>query len=219
MNRNNPVSKKFSGEFVLLAILFIISLGLFGIIVHEVLWKKEETMDIAIADFVTQHVVNNGMTEIMNVITFFGSSTFHRIGYLALAIWLFIKRKRWQSLAVIVIGVGGFLITSFLKDFLKRARPPHPLIHEYFSYSFPSGHASSSFIFNGLLAYIIIKSNLPRGWKLLITTFLILFSFLIGLSRIYLGVHYASDVIAGFCVGFLWLVFAIWGLKRLNADI
>lgn len=211
-------SKHISIRLIIITTLFIIALGVFGLLVHEVLSEKEESIDLAIGKFVGGYV-SPGWTETMKIITFFGSSIFHRIGYVLLALWLIIQRKRWQSLQVIVIGIGGFLIVSFLKEFFKRTRPANPLVHELPSYSFPSGHASSSFIFFGLLTYIIIKSNLRRTYKILLSTFLILFSFVIGLSRIYLGMHYASDVIAGFCVGFLWLVFSIWLSKYLKMGI
>jgi len=218
MNQNTLPPKRSSTQLILLTVIFIIVIGLFGLIVREVLWEKEERIDMAIAKYMTMHV-SSGMTEIMKIITFFGSSIFHRIGYVLLALWFFIEKKRRQSLQVIIIGIGGFFIVSFLKEFFKRARPATPLIHELPSYSFPSGHASSSFIFFGLLAYLISKSNLRAAYKICIATFLILFSFFVGLSRIYLGMHYVSDVIGGFCVGFLWLAFSIWLSKYLKVGI
>jgi membrane-associated phospholipid phosphatase len=84
------------------------------------------------------------------------------------------------------------------------------------NFSFPSGHASSGFIFYGLLAYLIWKTNIPRAYKLIIATLLILLSLLIGFSRLYLRMHYPSDVIAGFCNGFAWLILSIVLLERLK---
>jgi undecaprenyl-diphosphatase len=65
------------------------------------------------------------------------------------------------------------------------------------NFSYPSGHATSGFIFYGLLVYLVWKTNIPKLYKWLTASILILLSLLIGFSRIYLRVHYASDVVAG----------------------
>ena len=108
-----------------------------------------------------------------------------------------------------------------MKLFFQRVRPPDPLIAPLQNFSFPSGHATSAFIFYGLLAYLIWKTDLNRTYKYLIATVLIIFSLLIGFSRVYLRVHYPSDVVAGFCIGFSWLVVTISLFTRLKkkADV
>jgi membrane-associated phospholipid phosphatase len=73
-----------------------------------------------------------------------------------------------------------------------------------------------SISFYGLLIYIIYKMVEPRWLKWSLIVFLFVLAMIIGFSRVYLRVHYATDVIAGFCVGFLWLVFAIWLLNRME---
>jgi undecaprenyl-diphosphatase len=103
-----------------------------------------------------------------------------------------------------------------LKNLFKRQRPTIPLLEHAKGLRFASGHALMSVTFYGLLIYIIFKSveNKPLKWTLI--SLLIILIALIGISRIYLRVHFASDVIAGYCVGFLWLVFAIWLLNRME---
>lgn len=106
--------------------------------------------------------------------------------------------------------VGGEILNSLLKLFFARPRPTFatPLVIERF-YSFPSGHAMMSFIAYGMLAYIIcalLKDNAQRLLVVLATGFIIT---VIGVARIALGVHYFSDVTAGYAVAALWLVFCI----------
>jgi undecaprenyl-diphosphatase len=103
-----------------------------------------------------------------------------------------------------------------LKHLFDRNRPLIPLLEEARGLSFPSGHALMSVTFYGLLIYIVFKGfkNKPLKWTLI--SMLLALILIIGFSRIYLRVHYASDVIAGFCVGLLWLVICVWVLNRLE---
>ena len=103
-----------------------------------------------------------------------------------------------------------------LKRLFNRPRPDIPLLEEARGLSFPSGHAMVSFCFYGLLAYIIWKSDAKKWVKWVAVIMLFLLVLFIGFSRIYLKVHYASDVMAGFCVGLIWLVLCLWILKRIE---
>ena len=99
----------------------------------------------------------------------------------------------------------------------NRPRPLIPLLEPAMGLSFPSGHAMSSVTFYGLLIYFIWKQK-ERN-KLLrmgLISLLIVIILVIGISRIYLRVHYASDVIAGFCVGIIWLTTAIFTIDKIQ---
>jgi membrane-associated phospholipid phosphatase len=215
-----PIKKylrKFPLKLLLLIALFILSVFLFGFIVHEVLWEKEEAFDTLVSNFMADHIVNDRLTKTAKVITFFGSRDFLLIAYTVLAfLYLIIKKNKTLVLDISTIGISGFLITFFLKELFRRVRPSDPLIEPLRNYSFPSGHASSGFIFYGLLIYLIWKENINIKYKYIIAFLLLLFSFLVGFSRIYLRIHYASDVIAGFCIGFTWFASSIWILERLR---
>ncbi|HYH14083.1 MAG TPA: phosphatase PAP2 family protein, partial [Flavisolibacter sp.] len=127
--------------------------------------------------------------------------------------------KHWKrALEVAAIGLGGFVINYVMKLTFQRVRPPNPLIDPLHNFSFPSGHATSAFIFYGLLAYLVWKTNLSKTYKVLIGMLLILFSLLIGFSRIYLRVHYSSDVVAGFCIGFAWLILSIYLFEYMKKE-
>lgn len=152
----------------------------------------------------------------MKMVTYCASSTFLQIGYGMLAA-SYLLRKDWKrAMEIATIGLGGFVVNYVMKLSFKRVRPPDPLIEQLHNFSFPSGHATSAFIFYGLLAYLLWKTNLPKALKLVFGILLILFSLLIGFSRIYLRVHYPSDVLAGFCIGFAWLLLTIYLFERLK---
>jgi len=85
-------------------------------------------------------------------------------------------------------------------------------------FSFPSGHAMAGIIFYGLLVYLLSKSLFPRFFKILLSFILLLFSIVIGFSRIYLRAHYPSDVMAGFCMGTAWLILVILLFEQLNKN-
>ena len=103
-----------------------------------------------------------------------------------------------------------------LKLVFRRDRPVDPLLQIAKGFSFPSGHALMSVTFYGLLI-VIIWQNINRKWlKWVLSFFLVLLILAIGLSRIYLRVHYASDVLAGFSVGLVWLLLSLWILGRIE---
>jgi len=104
-----------------------------------------------------------------------------------------------------------------LKELFHRQRPDLPLIKSIAStYSFPSGHALSSFIFCSIVIDLIWESASGRVWKWLFSILLLLFSFTIGISRIVLKMHYATDVIAGFCLGIAWVIISFRVIKKIN---
>ena len=115
------------------------------------------------------------------------------------------------------IGFTGYLINAALKEMFQRVRPADPLLDPLRNFSYPSGHASSGIIFYGLLAYLIWQSDVSMLAKYISSILLIGFALLIGFSRIYLGMHYASDVAAGFCLGFSWLIISLWVVNRLRS--
>ena len=213
---NKKYIKKLSVAFILLSILFVGVLLLLGVIIHEVFGEKEINADLSIFNFLSLDVIGPHLTAVMGVITIFASSGFLAAAYSALIIFYLLKRNYKRSIEISIIGIAGFLINRVMKLLFHRVRPAHPLIHPLTDYSFPSGHATSGIIFYGLVAYLVCKSNIKRIYKYIISAALILFSLIIGCSRIYLRMHYPSDVIGGFCVGAGWLAIAIGVLEYLE---
>lgn len=200
-----------SVRILITAILVIMSLYLFGLITHEVLSEKEETADKLVSEFVHHHFLSDGATQIMKGVTYFASKQFLIIAFLVLALWCIIyKRDKRLAIETLIIGISGHFMNASLKEIFKRVRPADPLMDPLRNFSYPSGHASSGIIFYGLLVYFIWQSNINKAVKYILSILLLAFALLIGFSRIYLGMHFASDVIAGFCVGFAWLVICLW---------
>ena len=213
---NKKYFKKLPLSLLLHLSLFVGVLFLFVLIMHEVLWEKEEAVDNAILNFFSLHVISTSLTGFMKAVTWFASAGFLKIGYAVLVV-IYLFKKNWKrAVEIAVIGLGGFLVNYFMKLSFHRIRPPHPLVEPLNNFSFPSGHATSAFIFYGLLTYLVWKTNISKGYKYLLGFVLIFFSLLIGLSRIYLRLHYPSDVGAGVCIGFAWLLLTVWLFEKLK---
>jgi undecaprenyl-diphosphatase len=149
--------------------------------------------------------ITPGLTDIMRLITFFGSREFFMVLALILIVAFFRKNNFSFYASMIVINL---LLSSLLSEGIKyifhRNRPEILRLINIGGYSFPSGHSMVSMSFYGFLIYLCCK-NYKTRWKYLIVSLLTILILLIGLSRIYLGVHYASDVLGGFVLGITWV--------------
>jgi membrane-associated phospholipid phosphatase len=213
---NKKYFQKLPAGLIVLLVLFAIAIFSFVFIMHEVLWEQEDAADNRFFAFLSANVIHSELTGFMKDVTYFASATFLQIAYAVLFV-LYLFLKNWKrALEIAAIGIGGFVVNYFMKLSFKRVRPPHPLIDRLENFSFPSGHATSAFIFYGLLAYLVWKTRLPKPYKYFLGSILILFSLLIGFSRVYLRVHYPSDVLGGICIGFSWLFLTIWLFERLK---
>lgn len=125
---------------------------------------------------------------------------------------VFILKKQWQNLKLFVCSIGvGSLINYLLKIIFERQRPafigaPHQLT----SFSFPSGHAMGSVLLFGMLIYLLLPAIKNHRTKTIVIAATVLLILLIGFSRPYLGVHYLTDILAGYCAGLFWLLLLIF---------
>lgn len=118
----------------------------------------------------------------------------------------FASKRDWRNFSLMFITVAGAgIISEILKLLINRERPIRPWLISTTGFSFPSGHSLVSMVLYGYLAYLIYKRILPLPKVRQITLILMLFPFLIGFSRLYLGVHYLSDVLGGWLIGLIWL--------------
>ena len=142
------------------------------------------------------------------VITWFGSVMFFVPASL-LTPWVLQRRGHSRYAIELLLSMGGgFLLNELLKALFHRPRPTTALIYQY-GLSFPSGHAMMSMAFYGCLAWLAVQHGRRWGWA----TALVAFALLIGLTRVFLHVHYPTDVVAGFCGGAAWLVLLRAGLR------
>jgi undecaprenyl-diphosphatase len=149
------------------------------------------------------------LTQIMLGATFLGSTPF--ISTLAIIVFLiFWLKNRKRSAAILVLTLlASVALNNLLKYSIHRLRPDiAPLISESSS-SFPSGHAMNSLVFYGLLAYFARRTVKNRWWRIIIDVSALIVVTLIGVSRVYLGAHYPTDVIAGFVAGIFVLLAAM----------
>jgi membrane-associated phospholipid phosphatase len=116
-------------------------------------------------------------------------------------------KKEWRLAAILLASVaGGGLLNYWLKLLFHRVRPDMVgALTQTSGFSFPSGHAMISVIFFGFLAYILVKSVSGWAWRAVLILGIGLAPLAIGLSRLVLGVHYPTDVLAGWMVGAAWL--------------
>jgi len=200
----------------LVSLLFIISIFVFGYIAHEIVGENETVFDEKAFHFFAGFN-SPGFITINRILTFFGASYFSLSAYIILLTILFLSGRKTDGINIAIIAVTSTALMFGLKEFFHRKRPDLPLIRTLDNFSFPSGHALSSFIFCSVLVYLVWKGGLHIAWKWVLSVLLMLFSICIGISRIVLRYHYASDVLAGFCLALAWVIFSLWLEKKLTS--
>jgi membrane-associated phospholipid phosphatase len=180
-----------------------LALFLFAWLGNEMLEGDTRHFDQAVREWVHRYA-SPGMTSAMTAISLLGYNLL--IVELVIALAIFAKLK-WRRAAVwlTVAMTGSLVLDLVLKYIYHRARPTAYFGMAPHSYSFPSGHALCSFCFYGVLAGLLSARAKPLAWKLLIWIAATTLVTAIGLSRIYLGVHYPSDVVAGYLAAAVWV--------------
>ena len=187
---------------------------LFAGITEDVVHHDPLTVfDYAVLDWLHAHASPTGLA-IARVISAVGSPKAVGVLGLGVVVVLALRREGLFLEAWVLAFLGGALLNQGLKRAIQRPRPEHSSILSYQSWSFPSGHAMESLIAFGMLAYVVIvlvpAARPYRALIVLCATALIL---AIGFTRLYLGVHYFSDVVGGYAAGALWLSACISGLE------
>ena len=164
--------------------------------------------------------VNSVNNRIMLFITYLGKHQFLIPANLILIFYfLLVTKQNWFSIRVITIAISSLVLMLLLKQLFQRKRPLSPLLKAAKGLSFPSGHAIMAVTFYGLLVYIL-QHVIAIDWlKYFLTILVIGLIIMIGFSRVYLRVHYASDVLGGFIIGLLWLLISLAILKWLEGYV
>ncbi|WP_273852504.1 phosphatase PAP2 family protein [Guptibacillus spartinae] len=191
----------------------ILAIMLFSELAEEILEKETLQFDQSIRSAIDP-IRSDGLLNVIEVITELGAVWWITVVSIAtVAILWFKKRDGWSILFFIIAQAAGGLLTKVLKHFFARSRPTVDAAYDAVGYSFPSGHAMGSFLLYGFIGYLIIRSQRGKATKWISGLLVLLFILLIGFSRIYLGVHYPSDVLAGYAAGTLWLFVCIFSLE------
>ena len=202
-------------ELAILAGVAFVCVVVFLFMAKTVFIDQDHAFDRAVFDFARSHT-SSDFSAFMKFVTFFASKDFLIYGSLSLAvIFMFFKKHRWYSLKVPVVAAGSTLLNQGMKYMFGRPRP-ETAFFEQSGMSFPSGHAMIGGAFYGLLIYLVWTNVRHAGKRWLLVLALALWVLLIGYSRVYFQVHYASDVLAGWSAGFLFLVISLSLLRKLE---
>jgi undecaprenyl-diphosphatase len=161
-------------------------------------------LDVSISHTITA-LRSPALTKEMLFFTMLGSPMSLTV-LMLVTILVLMKKHRKEAFIFCITLLMGSVLSIILKQTIQRPRPQlSPLITEHM-YSFPSAHAMNSFIFLALISYFSFHFFRNKTVTFLIVILSTLLVLLIGLSRIYLGVHYFTDVVAGYIAGFWWFV-------------
>lgn len=195
-------------------ILFICLIGFLDL-AEDVFNKEIMKGDIIGYQIVSTFLISDFATPIAKIITNFGGAIF----LIAITVILFILIKNKKiGVAITTNLVLVALLNQLLKNILQRPRPTEYRIIQETGYSFPSGHSMASMAFYGYLIYLIYKYVENKNIKWILITLLSILICSIGISRIYLGVHYTSDVLGGFLISISYLVIYISAINKFLLD-
>jgi undecaprenyl-diphosphatase len=175
-----------------------------------------QTFDDAVLRWVAAHQLS-WLRVAMLQVTELGTGVVVMMVVAVASLFLWLTRHKHSASLLLVTTAVGILINSMLKDVFHRTRPSiFPSGVEVFSSSFPSGHSMSAAIVYGTVAYLAARLQ-RRHWSRVVTAVIALvLIFLIAASRIYLGVHYPSDTLAGMIIGFAWAAFCMATLEAVQ---
>jgi membrane-associated phospholipid phosphatase len=214
IKKTNRWLKLLTAEFLVIFLL-LLAVIVFALAVNLVFIKRTTDFDDAVFQKVGEYVTH-ARTQFFLFITFLGNHKFLIPANIALLTYYLFKKNNRLSVRVIALALSSLTLKVVLKLFFQRERPSIPLVEKVGGFSFPSGHALIGVTFYGLLIYITWSTVKKRWLRNLLIVALALLILLISFSRIYLRVHYTSDVIAGICVGFIWLILSLWVIHKIE---
>ncbi|WP_149276321.1 phosphatase PAP2 family protein [Pareuzebyella sediminis] len=207
-DKNNPKSAYWITVFISL-IIVVGGINLFVELTAKVKNELVGGVDQQVTDYVLSFR-NPKLTDYFVFVTNIGDVKGYIIVLILTILISFFILKKWKFIGqIFLVLVLATLSNMMLKRFIDRARPEIEHLVSVKTLSYPSGHAMSSMAFYGFLIYLVYKLKVRSVWKVFIILLLSLLILSIGISRIYLGVHFPSDVIGGWVAGMIWIVFCI----------
>ncbi len=206
-------------RFLILALLLtllstLLCLGALTLLDHRLDSPTMQQFDSSIQAQV-HHWTSPWLTRVMLTFTRIGSIKIFATSLAAVLIFLLLRSRRHAAILLGLTMVGAFALNETLKLHFHRARPRVPwAIGDEHTFSFPSGHSLFSFVLYGTLSYLALRHATTLGRRISIVLPAMLLIVGIGSSRIYLGMHFPSDVLAGYLTGAIWLATVI-GLDRM----
>lgn len=207
--------------------LFIVSglavsaflLAVFVHLAEETVYQHEAALIDNLIFWLVHNMARPALDKAMIAVTYTGSGYAYFLLAPPLLAFLFFRGLRHEAASLAICFAGAAFLNWVLKHLFERARPEMFRVISESGYSFPSGHAMVSLCFYGMLAYIAGRRLKSRSRQAALYAFTGLMVVVIGFSRIYLGVHYPSDIAGGYLAGGTWLAFCIsflwwWELKK-----
>lgn len=174
----------------------------FLVLLEDVMTVESMKLDRAAYWLIVQHLRTSMLTPVME--SFSALATPVTLLALLVAVAAFAPGRRPGWCCAVNLGLV-VLINQVLKFIIQRPRPDGFRLAAATGFSFPSGHSMVAMAFFGLLAWFVWRYEKDRRQRVLLLIAFAFIIFMVGLSRVYLGVHYASDVIGGFCLSIIWL--------------
>ena len=189
------------------AILFIIAMNAFVELTDELAENELQGFDKAVTGYFIS-LRNETLTGYLTFTTHLGDRNAYIIFTILLASYYLIKHRSWKFiLQTTLVLLLATLSNIALKQVINRARPSLDHLVTVDTLSYPSGHSMSAMAFYGFLIYLCLRYPMRSWVRYLFVSVLVLLILSIGISRIYLGVHFPSDVAAGFIGGLIWVAF------------
>lgn len=191
----------------MISLLSLIGFSCMAILISR---QKIVSFDSTVISFI-QGLESPLLTDIMKFFTFIGSTVSVAVLTMIALFFLYIVLGHRSELILLTASIlGSNLLFITLKLFFQRARPDLYRLIEVSGYSFPSGHATNACTLYGILAFLLWRHIPTRLGRTVLIISSIMMILTVGISRIYLGVHYPSDIIGGYCISAFWLTMLIW---------
>lgn len=189
------------------AVLFIVAMNAFVELTDELAENELDGVD----EVVTEYIISfrsETMTGYLTFVTNLGDRNAYIIITILLAAYYLIKHRSWKFIVqTTLVLLLATLSNIVLKQVIHRDRPSLEHLVTVNTLSYPSGHSMSAMAYYGFLIYLCLRYNMRRWVRYVFVVLLMLLILSIGVSRIYLGVHYPTDVAAGFIGGLIWVAF------------
>ena len=197
-------------------IVAAVAIAIFAQLADEVLEGDTQGFDEAALHWFDTHR-SDGLNRVMLEITSLGSGSVIIMVVLLASVFLWLTQHKWSVYVLLIVVLGGKLLNTLLKGSFARERPSIvESITDVSSLSFPSGHAMSSIVAYGSIAYLITRLEPSKPLRNAVWIFAALLIVAIGVSRMYLGVHYPSDVVGGYLAGLAWIGLVATSIKAIR---
>lgn len=207
---------------IIAALVVAALVGAFGLLADEVLEGDTLNFDLAILNWFrvpgdpTQMIGPTWLQEAVRDMTSLGSFSLLGLITIVVVVALLLQHKARTGWYLAACVVGGAILSTVLKDLFNRPRPDLPAVARVFTASFPSGHATESAVVFLTIGVLLAESTVERPLKAFYLGVAIFLTLLVGVTRIYLGVHYPTDVLAGWMLGTAWALICWAGVQFLK---